>query len=61
MPLVTIALYEGRSTDKKREAVREVTDTVAKVLAIAPESVWVILDDVSKENWSAAGVLAIDR
>ncbi len=61
MPLVTVGLYEGRSIEKKRELVQAVTETVARVLNTPPESVWVILEDVPKQNWGAGGVLASDR
>jgi len=61
VPLVTIAMYPGRDLEKKREIVKEVTDTLTRVMNIAPESVWVILEEVPKEHWGAAGALASDR
>lgn len=61
MPLVNIALYPGRTIEKKREIVKEVTDTLTRVMNIPPESVWVILEEVPKEHWAASGVLASDR
>lgn len=61
MPLVNIAMYPGRDLEKKREIVKEVTATLSRVMNIAPETVWVILDEVPRDNWAAAGVLASDR
>jgi 4-oxalocrotonate tautomerase len=61
MPLVTISLYPGRTIEKKRQLVKAVTETLNRVLDSPPESVWVILEEVPKEHWAAAGVLASDR
>jgi 4-oxalocrotonate tautomerase len=61
MPVVTIAMYDGRSIDQKRELVKGVTDVVARVTGNSPESVHVIIEEVKRENWAIGGLLQPDR
>ncbi len=61
MPVVRIAMYEGRSIEQKRELVRGVTDVVARVTGNPADAVHVIIDEVKRENWSIGGLLHPDR
>jgi 4-oxalocrotonate tautomerase len=61
MPVVTIAMYEGRSIDQKRELVKGVTEVVARVTGNPPEAVHVIIEEVKRENWAIGGLLHPDR
>jgi 4-oxalocrotonate tautomerase len=61
MPIVTVAMYEGRTLDQKREIVKGITDVVARVTGNPPESVHVVIDEVKRENWAIGGLLQPDR
>lgn len=61
MPVVRIEMYDGRSLDQKRQLVKEVTDTVARITGNSPEGVHVIIDEVKRENWAIGGQLWPDR
>jgi 4-oxalocrotonate tautomerase len=61
MPIVTVAMYEGRTLDQKREIVKGITDVVARVTGNTPESVHVVIDEVKRENWAIGGLLQPDR
>jgi 4-oxalocrotonate tautomerase len=61
MPIVTVAMYEGRTLDQKREIVKGITDVVARVTGNSPESVHVVIDEVKRENWAIGGLLQPDR
>lgn len=61
MPIVTVAMFEGRSVEQKREIVKGVTDVVARVTGNTADSVHVIIEEVKRENWSIGGVLSSDR
>ena len=61
MPLVTIAMYEGRTLDQKRELVKGVTDVVARVTCNPPDAVHVIIEEVKRENWGIGGLIGPDR
>jgi 4-oxalocrotonate tautomerase len=61
MPVVTIAMYDGRSLEQKRELVKGVTDVVARITGNPPESVHVVIEEVKRENWAIGGLLWPDR
>ena len=61
MPVVTIAMYDGRSLDQKRELVKGVTDVVCRVTGNPPEAVHVVIEEVKRENWAIGGLLQPDR
>jgi len=61
MPVVTIAMFDGRTMEQKRELVKGVTEVVARVTGNPLDAVHVIIDEVKRENWSIGGVLTTDR
>ncbi len=61
MPIIRVEMFKGRSREQKRLLVRELTDTYVRVAGGKPESVTVILQDVDKEDWGAAGALMADK
>ena len=56
MPTMYIELFEGRTPEKKRELVRALTERTCEVLGCAPESVDIILTEISKDRWATGGV-----
>ncbi len=61
MPIITISIFEERSTDQKRALVEGMTDVLCNVLGSNPESVNVIIEEKSRENWAIGRQLGIDR
>jgi 4-oxalocrotonate tautomerase len=61
MPIVTVAMYEGRTIDQKREIVKGITDVVARVTGNPADSVHVVIEEVKRENWAIGGILQPDR
>jgi 4-oxalocrotonate tautomerase len=61
MPVVTIAMFDGRSIEQKRELVKGVTEVVARVTGNPPDAVHVIIDEIKRENWSIGGMLSTER
>ena len=61
MPIVNINLKSGRSLDKKRMLVEEVTKAICKSLDVSPNKVHIILSEMAPENYSLSGVLTIDQ
>ncbi len=55
MPLVTISLWPGRTSEKKEELAKAITDVVEKVLGSKKEHIIVMYQDTPKENWYVAG------
>ena len=61
MPIISIELLEGRSVDQKRELVETLTRETARIAGCSLESIYVVIEDVKKENWGAGGRLLLDK
>lgn len=55
MPFLTVNLLEGRTEVQKTALIRELTDTVVRVLDARPETVRVLINEVSNTNWGIGG------
>jgi 4-oxalocrotonate tautomerase len=58
MPVVAIDVWAGRPAEQKEKLIKSVTEAVAKSLGIAQDQVTIILREIPKENWGAAGEVA---
>jgi len=58
MPVIHVEMWPGRTHAQKQELARAITDAMVKIANTTPEATIVIFDDVAKENWAQAGVLA---
>jgi 4-oxalocrotonate tautomerase len=56
MPIVTIHLLEGRDKEKKRNLIKNVSQSVIDSLECPPESVRVILQEMSPDHYGIAGL-----
>ena len=54
MPIIRVSLFEGRTTEQKREFALAVTSDALRTLKCTPESVEVIFDYVKKSDWATA-------
>jgi 4-oxalocrotonate tautomerase len=61
MPLVTVHLLEGRTTEQKRRLVARITDALIEEAGARREMVQVRFLEVSKQDWGRGGLLGIDR
>lgn len=61
MPYVKIEMVKGRSEDEKAAVARAVTDALVTHAGARPESVWVIFQDVAREDWASGGALMSRR
>ncbi len=51
MPFVNIRINEGHSRERKDEIARRVVEAINDVTEIPKESIWVVFEDVSKDDW----------
>jgi 4-oxalocrotonate tautomerase len=58
MPVVTIQLWAGRSPELKAKMAKAVTDALQESANVPPALTTVIFQEISKDNWSEAGVMA---
>lgn len=61
MPVIRIEMFEGRSIEQKRELVRSFTREMARITGCSESSIYIVIDDVKKENWGAGGELCSDK
>jgi len=61
MPVVTVQMWSGRTTEQKRRLVRAITDAMVEHADCKPEHLHVIIQDVPKDSWGRAGVLGSDQ
>jgi 4-oxalocrotonate tautomerase len=61
MPYVNVRITkDGVTPEQKAAIVREITDTLARVLGKKPEHTHVIIDEIDPENWGYAGMLTTE-
>jgi 4-oxalocrotonate tautomerase len=60
MPMVTVDWVAGRTPEQKRELASRITAAVADVGGLDPSAVWVVFNDVARDDWAIGGRLAAD-
>ncbi|MBL3684737.1 4-oxalocrotonate tautomerase (plasmid) [Sinorhizobium meliloti] len=61
MPWIRIDLSEGRSVEQKQRTAKAVTDAIVEHCGCTPESVSIVFNDVSSDNWAFGGNLLSQR
>jgi 4-oxalocrotonate tautomerase len=61
VPVIRVEMFKGRTRDQKRALIKELTDSFLRTCGGYAESVFVIIEDVEKENWGIAGELMADK
>ncbi len=61
MPYVKIEVIEGATREQKAGLVADVTQSLVDRLGKKPEQVFVVIHEVSADNWGAGGGLVSDR
>jgi 4-oxalocrotonate tautomerase len=58
MPYVNVKITrDGVTAEQKGELVRDITDSLVRVLGKRPEHIHIVIDEVEPQNWGYAGVL----
>lgn len=61
MPWVRIDLTAGRSTEQKQKAARAITEALVEFCNCTPETVSIVFNDVSTDNWAFGGTLLSEK
>jgi 4-oxalocrotonate tautomerase len=61
MPVVIVKLGKERTIQQKRKLVKAITEDVVKILGVKPEWVYVLIEELGRENWASAGELHSDK
>ena len=60
MPYINIQITRGATRIQKVEIVRDVTESLVRVLNKKPEHIHVVIQEIEEENWGFAGQLTDD-
>lgn len=55
MPYVNIQITEGANQEQKEELIKDVTNSLIRVLDKKPEHIHIVIQDVAESNWGFAG------
>lgn len=61
MPIIRVEMWPGRTHAQKAELARALTDAMVTIGQVTPEATMVVFQEVPKEHWAQAGVLASDK
>lgn len=60
MPYVNVKITAGATREQKTAIVRDITDSLVRVLDKKPEHIHVVIDSVAEDDWGYAGQLTDD-
>lgn len=60
MPIIRVEMFEGRTVEQKRSLAKALTEGFLSTCGGKPESVQIVIDDVSPDNWAVAGKIIGD-
>ncbi|KAB0491133.1 tautomerase family protein [Pseudomonas vancouverensis] len=55
MPFVNVRVTPGITREQKAEVIREITDTLQRVLGKDPSLTHIVIDEVNPDNWGHGG------
>jgi 4-oxalocrotonate tautomerase len=55
MPMISVQMFPGRSPEQKEALVAQLTEAIVRTCDAKQDDVWVVIDEVARENWSRAG------
>lgn len=57
MPYVNIQITKGVTKEQKSELVRDMTNSLVRVLGKKPEHIHIVIQEINDEDWGFAGLL----
>ena len=56
MPIVTIALYSGRTQTEKDRLAEAITEDIVRLLKVPKKEIVIVFQEASHGNWYASGI-----
>ena len=56
MPIITVALYSGRTQKDKDRLAEAITDDVVNILKVQRNDVVIVFQEATHGNWYASGI-----
>lgn len=60
MPYINVQITEGATREQKSRLVKEMTDSLVKVLGKKPEHIHIVIQEIPEEDWGVEGMLTDD-
>jgi 4-oxalocrotonate tautomerase len=60
MPYVNVQITRGATREQKAALVRDITDSLVRVLGKKPEHTHIVIQEINEEDWGFAGLLTDD-
>ncbi len=60
MPYINVKVAGNLTKEQKQEIAREFTSTMEKVAGKPPAATYIVIEEVSRENWAKSGKLLAD-
>lgn len=60
MPYVNMQITRGATREQKAQLVKDVTESLVRVLGKKPEHTHVVIQEIAEENWGFSGLLTDD-
>ncbi len=60
MPYVNVQITKGATREQKAHIVRDVTESLVRVLGKRPEHIHVVIQEIEEESWGFEGMLTDD-
>lgn len=60
MPYINVQITRGANRQQKAELVKEMTDSLVRILNKQPEHIHIVIQEIEEENWGFSGLLTDD-
>jgi 4-oxalocrotonate tautomerase len=60
MPYFNIQITQGATRAQKSQLVKEVTDSLVRIMGKKPEHTHIVIQEIAEENWGFTGMLTDD-
>jgi len=57
MPYINLQITQGATRSQKAELVKEMTDSLVRILQKQPEHIHIVIQEIDEENWGFSGML----
>ena len=57
MPYVNIQITRGVTREQKAQLVKDITDSLVRVLGKKPEHTHIVIQEINEEDWGFSGLL----
>ena len=61
MPYVNVRILKGATRKQKAQLVKDITDSLVRVLNKNPEYTHIVIDEIAEANWGVGGLLTDER